>query len=149
MSEARERRIADDTQMVFMGRTMERLYGPESVDALAAWSQERTRQRWSKKAEDSGRRDPAFLKCLFSEHAHEHEIVRDEPACLEVTVTRCVHAEVFNSLNAADLGMKLICRGDEAVVAGLNPAMKLTRPSILMNGGPCCHFVFEVPQADV
>jgi len=148
MSDAREKRIANDKDLVSVGRTLERLYGPEALDALVAWKQERTRKRWAKKAEESGRGDPAFLKCLFSEAAHEYEIVRDEPTCLEVKVTRCVHAEVFQSLNAADLGEKLICSGDDAVVAGFNPDMTLTRPSLLMNGGPCCHFIFETPAAE-
>lgn len=147
MTDGREKRIADDTQLVFMGRTMERIYGPESVDALVEHQHAKTRRRWEEKAKQDGRQDPGYLLCLFSKHAHEFEVVRNDPECLEVKVTRCVHAEVFRSFNAADLGQKLICGGDDAVVQGFNPRMKLSRPSLLMNGGPCCHFIFETSAA--
>ena len=145
MSEARERRIANDTQMVSMGRTMERLYGTEAVDALVQHLHEKTRREWQEKARELGRQDPGYLLCLFSEDAHEFEVVRNEPRCLEVKVAQCVHADVFNSLNAADLGEKLICSGDHAVVAGYNPKIKLTRPSTRMTG-TCCHFIFDLTE---
>ena len=143
LSEGTKRRIADDTQMIFMGRTIERLYGPDAVDVLVAHQHQKSRHAWQEKAKEEGRQDPGYLKCLFSKDAHEYEILRDDPDCLEVKVTKCVHAEVFRSYNAADLGEKLICSGDHAVVAGYNPRMKLIRPTTCMTG-ECCHFIFRV-----
>jgi len=139
-------RIADDTQMIFMGRTIERLYGADALDAMVEYTRNRCKRQWQEKAGECGRRDPGCLKCLFSSDAHEYEIIRDEPDCLEVKVTKCVHAEVFQSYNAADLGEKLICSGDHAVVAGFNPNMELVRPTTCMTGD-CCHFIFRLKHS--
>ena len=145
MSEGREKRIGDDTQLIFMARTMERLYGSESVDLLVKYKNERTRKEWEKKAKEFGQHDSGYLMCLFNKEAHDFEVIRNEPNCLEVKVTKCVHAEVFKGFNAADIGEKLICSGDHAVVAGYNPKMKLKRPFTLMTG-KCCHFIFELEK---
>jgi hypothetical protein len=143
MSDGTRRRIADDTQMIFMARTVERLYGPDSLDTLVAHQREKQKENWQKKAAECGRQDIGYLKCLFSSDAHEYEIVRDEPDCLEVIVKACVHAEVFKSYNAAELGEKLICSGDHATVAGYNPRIRLEQKSTLMTGS-CCHFIFRL-----
>ena len=146
MSDAKEKRIANDTQLVSMGRTMERLYGPDAVDALVEHQHKKTRARWREKAQACEHPPaPGDFLCLFSEDAHEFEVVRNDPDCLEVMVTKCVHAEVFKSYNAADLGAKLICSGDDAVVEGYSPKMTLTRPSTLMTGD-CCHFIFALKE---
>ena len=143
MIDGREKRIANDIQLVFMGRTMERLYGPESVDLLVKYQNKKTRKNWEKRAKECGRQDPGYLLCLFNKDAHDFEVVRNKTNCLEVKVTKCVHAEVFRSFNAADLGGKLICSGDHAVVEGYNPKMTFRRPSTCMTG-KCCHFIFEL-----
>jgi len=142
MTDGREKRVANDTQMVFMARTIERLYGEDALDALVQFTRERTLKRCAKKREESGPWSPGDYLSLFSDHAHEFEVIRNEPDCLEVKVTRCVHADVCKSYNAADVGEKLICSGDHAVVAGYSPDMELVRPSTCMTGD-CCHFVFK------
>jgi hypothetical protein len=43
-----------------------------------------------------------------------------------------------------DVGMKMICMGDYAVVEGFNPEIRFTRPKTLMAGDDCCHFIFEL-----
>ena len=95
-TDGRERRIADDTQRVFMGRAVERFFGSDGLDALVEHQHDKTRAAWARRAQEIGRSDPAYLKCLFSTDAHEYEIVRDEPRCLEVKVHRCVHADVVD-----------------------------------------------------
>ena len=146
MSDGREKRVARDTQMVSMGRAIEDFYGPDGIEALTDMRRKKAVEAWRKRAEEVGRRDPGYLLCLFSTDAHEYEVVRNDETCLEVKVTRCVHADTFRRFNAGDLGEKLICRGDDAVVEGYNPRMRLRRPSLLMDGGPCCHFIFDLPE---
>ena len=143
ISDGTKMRIAEDTQMIFMARTMERLFGTDSLDVLVEHLHEKSKKRWQQTAEDCGRQDPGYLKCMFTKDAHEYEIIQDDPERLEVKVTKCVHADVFQSYNATDLGEKLICSGDYAAVAGYNPHMKLTRPTTCMSGN-CCHFIFEL-----
>jgi hypothetical protein len=145
MTDGKAKRIANDTQMIFMARTMERLFGSDALDALVEHKQAKSRRNWRRRAAECGRQDPGYLMCLFSEDAHEYEVIRNDPDCLEVKVTRCVHAEVFKSYNAADVGEKLICSGDRAVVEGYNPDMVFERPTTCMTGD-CCHFVFRLPK---
>ena len=143
LSEGMKRRIADDIQLIFMGRTLERLYGPDSLDMLVEYQNQKSKKNWQKRGRECGRQDPGYLKCLFSLDNHEYSVLRDDPNCLEVKITQCVHAEVFRSYNAADLGKKLICSGDYAVVAGYNPRIKLIRPTTCMTGDTC-HFIFNL-----
>jgi hypothetical protein len=143
LPEGMKRRIADDIQLIFMGRTLERLYGLDSVDILVEYQNQKSKKNWQQKARESGRQDPSYLRCLFSLDNHEYTIIRDDPNYLEVKVTKCVHAEVFRSYNAADLGEKLICSGDYAVVEGYNPQIKLIRPTTCMTGDTC-HFIFKL-----
>jgi hypothetical protein len=141
-NDAREKRIANDTLMIVMGRTMERLYGADAVGAFMALQDAKLRQAWAERATVCGRRDPGYLLCLFNRAAHDYTVVRDDPDCLEIKVSNCVHADVFRGYGAADLGEKLICNSDHAVVAGYNPELELVRPSTCMTGD-CCHFIFR------
>jgi hypothetical protein len=142
-SDGREKRIANDIQLVFMGRAIERFFGKDALDVLIAHRDEKARKNWKKRSQESGRSDPEFLFSLFSEDAHEFEVIEKSEKRLEVKVTRCVHADLFRSYNAADLGEKLICSGDFAVVDGYNPKIRLTRPTTCM-AGESCHFTFEI-----
>ena len=73
-------------------------------------------------------------------------MIRKDRRVLEVKVTTCAHADTFKRFNAADIGQRLICKGDHAVVEGFNPNMKFTRPKLLMAGDGCCHFKFELKE---
>ena len=143
MTDGRSRRIADDIHLIFMGRAIERYYGPDALEALLAWKHRKIRETWRRRAAESGRSDAAYLECLFSPDAHEFEVIESSPTRLEVTVRDCVHARTFRSYGAADLGERLICAGDHAVVEGFNPQMRLDRASTCMTGD-CCPFVFTV-----
>lgn len=133
-----------DVLLIVTARFLEKEYGEGALDALAEWKNKRTRERWREIAETTGRSDPEYLFRLFSDAVHEYEVIRKGPGALEVKVTRCAHAETFESFNATDVGMKMICMGDQAVVEGYNPRMRFTRPKTIMAGDDCCHFLFEL-----
>lgn len=145
MNANRENRILKDTQLVFMGKTLEKYYGNDALDQLVSYQHEKIKEQWRKKAEETGRSDLSYLLCLFNKDAHDYEVVRNEPTCLEVKVHSCVHADVFKEYNAQSIGEKLICSGDLAVIAGYNPKIRLTRPSVAMTSD-CCHFIFELME---
>ena len=132
-----------DMLLVMAVRFLEKQYGEGVVEALAEWKDGRARERWRGIAEATGRSDPEYLFRLFSDAVHDHEVLRKDGEALEVRVTRCAHAEAFKEFNAADVGMRMICMGDHAVVEGFNPGMRFTRPKTIMAGDDCCHFVFE------
>ena len=133
-----------DMLMITAARFLENEYGEGAVESLARWKDERNRERWREISESTGRSDPKYLFRLFSDIVHEYEVIRKGPDALEVKVNRCLHAETFQRFNATDIGMKMICMGDFAVVEGFNPDMKLRRPKTLMAGDDCCHFIFEL-----
>ncbi|HIE14198.1 TPA: hypothetical protein EYP70_02885 [Candidatus Bathyarchaeota archaeon] len=143
MSEVRYYR---DLLLIFMARILEKEFGKEALDLLAEWRYKKTREKWKEISEKTGRNDPEYLFRLFSKEAHDYDVVRKDRKVLEVIVKNCVHAEVFKKFNATDIGLKLICQGDHAVVEGFNPKIKLTRPKILMAGDDCCHFKFELEE---
>lgn len=135
-----------DALLALVARVVEREFGEGALEALLEWRNERTRERWRGIAKSTGRSDPEYLFRLFSEEAHEFEVMRKDRDALEVKVTRCVHADAFRRFNATDVGRKLICDGDYAVVEGFNPRIKFTRPKLLMAGDDCCHFKFELHE---
>ena len=130
--------------LVTASRFLMNEYGEGVLEAIADYKKDRTRERWAKIAEDTGRSDPEYLFRLFRDTVHEYEVIRKRPEILEVKVTSCTHADAFRSLNATDIGMKMICMGDYAVVEGFNPRIMFSRPKTIMAGDDCCHFVFDL-----
>jgi len=133
-----------DLLLILMARFIEEEFGEEALDLLIKFKRDKIRKRWREIAESTGRRDPEYLFRLFSKDVHDFEVIRKDREVLEVKVKRCAHAEIFRRFNAADIGCKLICEGDYAVVEGFNPKIKFTRPKLLMKGDDCCHFKFEL-----
>ena len=129
-----------------MARFIEKEYGEGALDALLEWKHQKIKEQFREISKTSGRSDPEYLFRLFSTEVHEFEVIRKDKKALEVKVTRCAHAETFKEFNAMDLGKKLICEGDYAVVEGFNPKIKFTRPTCLMDGDECCHFKFELQE---
>ena len=133
-----------DMMFIMVARFLENEYGVEALKVLAEWKDEKNRVRWKELAETSGRSDPEYLFRLFNDRVHEFEVVRKDSQALEVKVTRCIHEETFRRFNAMDVGLRMICMGDFAVVEGFNPMISFKRPKTLMAGDNCCHFIFEL-----
>jgi predicted ArsR family transcriptional regulator len=127
-------------------RYLEKEYGEEVSDILAEWKNDKTRREWRRIGKETGRNDPEYLFRLFNDEVHDYKVIRKDPKALEVKVHRCAHAEAFKELNAQDIGMKMICQGDIAVVEGFNPEINFRRPKTLMKGDELCHFIFELEE---
>lgn len=131
-----------DKELIAMGKKVIKYFGEDGLDKLLEYQREKTEKQWRQKAQESGRQDPGYLLQLFNDKVHDYEIIRNDEKCLEVKVYSCKHAEVFKDHDAEEMGKKLICAGDYAVVAGYNPDMELKRPETAMIDD-CCHFIFE------
>lgn len=59
-------------------------------------------------------------------------------------VTRCGYAEIYADMDILDLGFCLSCSRDGAFARGFNPAIRLERTQTIMQGAPCCDFVFTL-----
>jgi len=132
--------------LVTSSRFLMKEYGEEILDAITEYKNNKTRERWAEIAQTTGRSDPEYLFRLFTDTVHEYQVIRKTPEALEVKVTRCAHADAFKTLNATDIGYKMICMGDHAVAEGFNPSIRFTRPKTIMAGDNSCHFTFELDQ---
>jgi len=76
----------------------------------------------------------------FWSYALTSQRIERTPKSYEIKITECLWSQTFREVEAADLGFATICYGDEAMAAGFDPRLRLTRTKTLMNGDDCCHF---------
>lgn len=127
-------------------RTIRDRFGEEAVDAVAAQHMKNVREAFAEKARQVGCNDLEAFARQVGEHSdtHDTETVRSDAKVYETRITRCAHAEIFAEYKARDIGLKFMCAGDEAMIAGFNPKIKLERPEIIMRGDDCCHFIYTL-----
>lgn len=73
-------------------------------------------------------------------NALEIEVIEKNPDRYSFNVTRCKYAEMYRSLDLADLGAVLSCNRDYSLIEGFNPEIELVREQTIMQGAPCCTF---------
>lgn len=76
---------------------------------------------------------------------HEWEKIEENENKQAYRFTRCMWAEVFRSLNAADIGI-WICEGDGPAAMAFNPDIKFKRTKTLMEGHEFCDHVFYIEK---
>jgi hypothetical protein len=57
-------------------------------------------------------------------------------------ITKCLWAEIFQEMDAADIGRAWSCHGDAARVKAWSPNMELRRTQTIMEGASHCDFCF-------
>lgn len=133
-----------DLLLITSLRFLENQFGKGAVESFVEWKNEKTKREWSEKSKTAGRSDPEYLFRLFNENVHDYDVIEKNSKKLEVKVYQCKHAEVFRTFNAEEMGKRIICMVDHAIVEGFNSEIQFRRPSMLMDGDDCCHFVFEL-----
>ena len=71
------------------------------------------------------------------------QIVRESDNELDFNVTRCRYAEFYKELGLSDLGYRVHCNRDHAMVVGFNSELELSRSQTVMEGAACCDFRFR------
>jgi predicted ArsR family transcriptional regulator len=71
------------------------------------------------------------------------QVIGESEDHLDFNVTRCGYAEFYKELGLADLGVRIHCNRDHAMVAGLNSELELSRRQTIMAGATCCDFRFR------
>jgi predicted ArsR family transcriptional regulator len=71
------------------------------------------------------------------------EVVGESDDHLDFNVTRCQYAEFYKELGLSDLGLRVHCNRDHAMVAGFNDELELSRSRTIMEGATCCDFRFR------
>ncbi len=70
--------------------------------------------------------------------ALKYEITQQDDKVLEIKYTKCLFAEIFREMNAADIGWALECSAGATVAKIYNPDMKFSNPNNLMKGDSFC-----------
>jgi hypothetical protein len=73
----------------------------------------------------------------------ELQVVGESEDHLDFNVTRCRYAEFYKELGLSDLGFRLHCNRDHAMVVGFNGELELSRSQTIMEGAVCCDFRFR------
>jgi hypothetical protein len=71
------------------------------------------------------------------------ELVAESDDHLDFNVTRCRYAEFYKELGLSDLGIRVQCNRDGAMLAGFNDELELSRSQTIMEGATCCDFRFR------
>jgi len=134
------------TSLIFACWTIGDRFGEEAVDAVAEKHMANIRKAFAEKARVLGRNDLEAFASQMGDHpdTHDKETIRLDAKVYETRITRCDHAKIFAEYNARDVGLKFMCAGDDAMIEGFNPKIKLERPEIIMKGDDCCHFIYTL-----
>jgi len=62
---------------------------------------------------------------------------------LDFDVTRCAYAEFYQALGLADLGYRIQCNRDHAMVTGFDEKLELSRSQTIMQGATHCDFRYR------
>ena len=88
----------------------------------------------------------AYCQALEAGCRSSHEWEKEDTETRQAyRFTRCLWAEVYRELDAADIGF-WICEGDGPAAAAFNPAIRLSRTKTLMEGDDCCDHVYYVEE---
>jgi len=71
------------------------------------------------------------------------QIVSESEDHLDFNVTRCRYAEFYKELGLSDIGYRVQCNRDHAVVASFNGELELSRSQTIMEGAACCDFRYR------
>jgi predicted ArsR family transcriptional regulator len=71
------------------------------------------------------------------------QVVGESEDHLDFNVTRCRYAEFYKELGLSDLGFRVHCNRDHAMVVGFNSELELSRSQTIMEGATCCDFRFR------
>jgi predicted ArsR family transcriptional regulator len=93
-------------------------------------------------------RTTASLRTLAQElwaggGAMDVQVISESNDHLDFNVTRCQYAEFYEELRLADIGYRVHCNRDHAMVVGFNGELELSRSQTIMEGAACCDFRFR------
>jgi len=143
------RKIEDEIEFfcgafVAVIRAIEKNYGEKGKDLMRkgfiAWSVENSR-RMAEEAEKDDLQTYGDLIESAGTGTHELDRITDEGNRIGYRITRCMWAEKFRELDAADVG-KWFCDSDEPCSKAFNSRMQFKRTKTLMDGDNICDHVY-------
>jgi hypothetical protein len=71
------------------------------------------------------------------------EVVDESDDHLDFNITRCRYAEFYKELGLADLGARILCSRDRAMLVGFDDELEMSRTQTIMEGAASCDFRFR------
>jgi len=71
------------------------------------------------------------------------QVISESDDHLDFNVTRCQYAEFYKELGLSDIGYRVHCNRDHAILGGFNGELGLSRSRTIMEGAACCDFRFR------
>ncbi|MFW9977906.1 MAG: L-2-amino-thiazoline-4-carboxylic acid hydrolase [Candidatus Thorarchaeota archaeon] len=78
----------------------------------------------------------------FAKQCQTDEFIESEPGTVRFCTKECLYADVFRGMDAADLGLIILCNGDISSAEVFHPKLRLERTKTLMQGDDCCDFKY-------
>jgi predicted ArsR family transcriptional regulator len=75
--------------------------------------------------------------------AMDVQVISESDGHLDFNVTRCQYAEFYKELGLSDIGHRVHCNRDHAILPGFNGELELSRSQTIMEGAACCDFRFR------
>jgi predicted ArsR family transcriptional regulator len=80
--------------------------------------------------------------------AMDIQVLSESDDRLDFNVTRCRYAEFYKELGLSDIGYRVHCNRDHAMIVGFNDELELSRSGTIMNGAACCDFRYRKKAAE-
>ena len=71
------------------------------------------------------------------------QVISESDEHLDFKVTHCQYAEFYKEFGRSDIGYRIHCNRDHAMVVGFNGELELSRSGTIMEGAACCDFRFR------
>ena len=71
------------------------------------------------------------------------ELVGQSQGDFDFNVTRCGYAEFYKEMGLPDLGFRMHCNRDHAMLGSFNSDFELSRTQTIMEGAVCCNFRYR------
>ena len=83
-----------------------------------------------------------LLDTPYFKRSNKVEIHDNSDEGFNYTVHNCIWAHTFRKHDESELGYHMICHGDYGIANGLGKNVELRRNMTLMQGDPCCDFMW-------
>ena len=94
--------------------------------------------RQAKQEPDVGKFVGSAFRTYARDGALDYDVVEQSEDSFAIDVKGCRYAEFYKELGLTDLGYRMHCNRDFAMVAGFNDELELSRSQTIMEGGACC-----------
>jgi predicted ArsR family transcriptional regulator len=75
--------------------------------------------------------------------AMDVQVISESDDHLDFDVTRCQYAEFYKELGLSDIGYRVQCGRDHAIIAAFDGDLELSRSRTIMEGAACCDFRYR------